>query len=59
MKYHIGLTIDSRLFKEIEELRGREERSTFIEYLIRIGLSNYKTENKLAVHMKEKEIMLR
>ena len=57
MKYHIGLTIDTKLFKEIEDIRGREKRSTFIEYLIKIGLRNYKTENRLAVRLKEKEIM--
>ncbi|MDH7478160.1 MAG: hypothetical protein QHH17_07260 [Candidatus Bathyarchaeota archaeon] len=41
MKHHIGLTIDSKLLKEIEELRGREKRSTFIEHLIRLGLKAY------------------
>jgi metal-responsive CopG/Arc/MetJ family transcriptional regulator len=46
MKHHIGLTIDANLLKEIEELRGREKRSTFIEHLIRIGLKNYKIENR-------------
>lgn len=46
MKHHIGLTIDAALLKEIEELRGREKRSTFIEHLIRIGLKNYKIENR-------------
>jgi len=46
MKHHIGLTIDTKLLREIEELRGREKRSTFIEHLIRLGLKTYKTENK-------------
>ncbi|MEM3699871.1 MAG: hypothetical protein QXL57_03265 [Candidatus Bathyarchaeia archaeon] len=47
MKHHIGLTIDSKLLKEIEELRGREKRSTFIEHLIRLGLKAYtKNEEK-------------
>jgi metal-responsive CopG/Arc/MetJ family transcriptional regulator len=41
LKHHIGLTIDSKLLKEIEELRGREKRSTFIEHLIRLGLKTY------------------
>jgi metal-responsive CopG/Arc/MetJ family transcriptional regulator len=46
MKHHIGLTIDAKLLKEIEELRGREKRSTFIEHLIRLGLKAYiKNEN--------------
>jgi len=46
MKHHIGLTIDTKLLKEIEELRGREKRSTFIEHLIMLGLKTYRTENK-------------
>jgi len=46
MKHHLGLTIDTNLLKEIEELRGREKRSTFIEHLILLGLKTYKTENR-------------
>ena len=41
MKQHIGLTIDCELLREIEELRGREKRSTFIEHLLRLGLKVY------------------
>jgi metal-responsive CopG/Arc/MetJ family transcriptional regulator len=41
-----GLTIDSKLLKEIENLRGREKRSTFIEHLIRLGLKAYNAESK-------------
>jgi len=44
MKHHIGITIDSKLLREIERLRGREKRSTFIEHLIKIGLRDYKKE---------------
>jgi len=46
MKHHIGLTIEAQLLKEIETLRGREKRSTFMEHLLRLGLKTYKTENK-------------
>jgi len=46
LKHHIGLTIDTKLFREIEELRGREKRSTFIEHLIKLGLKTYKIENQ-------------
>jgi metal-responsive CopG/Arc/MetJ family transcriptional regulator len=49
MKHHIGLTIDTKLLKEIEELRGREKRSTFIEHLIMLGLKTYKTENRAVI----------
>jgi len=44
MKHHIGITIDSKLLRELERLRGREKRSTFIEHLIKIGLRDYKKE---------------
>ena len=42
MKQHVGFTIDSKLLSEIEGLRGREKRSTFIEHLIRLGLKVYR-----------------
>jgi metal-responsive CopG/Arc/MetJ family transcriptional regulator len=44
VKHHIGITIDSKLFREIETLRRREKRSTFIEHLIKLGLKTYKKE---------------
>ena len=50
MKYHVGLTIDSKLFKKIEEIRGREKRSTFVEYLIKLGLEIYMKNKALKPH---------
>ena len=47
MKHHIGLTIDVKLFEEIERLRGREKRSTFMEHLIRLGLKTYVKDKNL------------
>ena len=41
MKRHIGLTIETELLRTIEELRGREKRSTFIEHLLKLGLKEY------------------
>ncbi len=43
MKQHIGLTIDAKLLQEIDSIRGREKRSTFIEHLIKLGLKTHKT----------------
>jgi len=37
-KLTISLTLDRNLLHDIESLRGREKRSTFIEHLIRVGL---------------------
>jgi metal-responsive CopG/Arc/MetJ family transcriptional regulator len=51
MKHHVGLTIDSKLLREIEELRGREKRSTFIEHLLRVGLKTYKIERQSAANI--------
>lgn len=42
MKVKLNATIDSTLFKRIDEERGREKRSTFVEYLLRIGLKQHK-----------------
>ena len=44
MKHNI--TVDAKLFRELENIRGREKRSTFIEHLIVIGLKNYKNKKE-------------
>ncbi|MCW4005684.1 MAG: hypothetical protein NWF04_03690 [Candidatus Bathyarchaeota archaeon] len=44
MKHHISITMDQKLYREIETIRGREKRSTFIEYLIKNGLKTYKKQ---------------
>jgi len=41
MKRSVNLTMDSALLKEIDTLRGREKRSTFIEHLVKLGLKAY------------------
>ena len=46
MKHHVGITVDSELFQEIERIRGREKRSTFYEHLLRLGLKSYKIQEK-------------
>ena len=47
MKHHIGLTIDAQLYREIERIRGREKRSTFVEYIIRLGLKTYSNDENV------------
>jgi metal-responsive CopG/Arc/MetJ family transcriptional regulator len=42
MKANVNLTMESGLLREIDTLRGREKRSTFIEHLVRLGLKTYK-----------------
>ena len=46
MKHNVSITMDQKLFREIENIRGREKRSTFIEHLIILGLQNYKNKNE-------------
>ena len=48
MKHNISITMDQKLFRELENIRGREKRSTFIEHLIVEGLKEHKqpTKNK-------------
>jgi metal-responsive CopG/Arc/MetJ family transcriptional regulator len=41
MKHNVSITMDQKLFRELETIRGREKRSTFIEHLIVIGLKDY------------------
>jgi len=40
-KVLMTVTIDKELFRKIDQLRGREKRSTFVEYLIQIGLKTH------------------
>jgi len=40
----LTVTIEDRLFKEIEKLRGREKRSTFVNHLLKLGLEKFKEE---------------
>jgi len=42
MKTCMAVTIDLQLYKEIERLRGREKRSTFVEHLLKLGIKAYK-----------------
>ncbi|MCL4429129.1 MAG: hypothetical protein M1167_00090 [Chloroflexi bacterium] len=44
MKHNVSITMDQKLFRELENIRGREKRSTFIEHLIITGLKNYKKD---------------
>lgn len=41
----ISLTIDKDLLRELENLRGNEKRSPFIERLVRRGLEKQKDSN--------------
>jgi metal-responsive CopG/Arc/MetJ family transcriptional regulator len=41
MKHNISITMDQKLFRELENIRGREKRSNFIEYLIIEGLKTH------------------
>ncbi len=46
MKHNISITMDTKLFRELENLRGREKRSTFIEHLIVLCLKTYRNKNE-------------
>ncbi len=41
MKHNVSITMDQKLFRELENIRGREKRSNFIEYLIIEGLKTH------------------
>lgn len=44
MKHNVSITMDQKLFRELENIRGREKRSTFIEHLIVEGLKTYSNQ---------------
>ncbi len=48
MKHNVSITVDAQLFREIENTRGREKRSTFMEHLIRTGLKAYRNKKEEA-----------
>jgi metal-responsive CopG/Arc/MetJ family transcriptional regulator len=47
MKHNFSITMDQKLYRQIETIRGREKRSTFIEHLIIQGLKDYKKEETM------------
>ena len=52
MKAYLAVTINNDLYRKIEQLRGREKRSTFVEYLLQLGLR----EHRKSVEEKPKEV---
>jgi hypothetical protein len=52
--------MEQKLFREVENIRGREKRSTFIEHLIVLGLKDYAQNNqkKIAKTTEAAAIML-
>jgi metal-responsive CopG/Arc/MetJ family transcriptional regulator len=42
MKAYLAVTIDSDMYRRIEQLRGREKRSTFVEHLLRLGMKEHR-----------------
>jgi len=42
MKCYLAVTVDSDLYRKIENIRGREKRSTFVEHLLRLGMKEYR-----------------
>jgi len=45
-KFHVGITIDKNIYRQIEELRGREKRSTFMEHLLTLGLNAHREKQE-------------
>lgn len=41
----LDVTINPEILKEIDALRGREKRSTFVEHLLELGLEACREEN--------------
>jgi hypothetical protein len=46
MKVHVGITIDKDFYLRIEEGRGLTKRSTFMEFLLRLGFEAYEDLGK-------------
>ena len=37
----MAVTVERGLFRKIEQLRGREKRSTFVEHILELGINEY------------------
>ena len=48
-KVYLTVTVEAEIFNEIEKLRGREKRSTFVNYILKLGLKEFKS-NHCNVH---------
>ena len=48
-KVYLTVTVEAEIFNEIEKLRGREKRSTFVNYILKLGLKEFKS-NRHNVH---------
>jgi metal-responsive CopG/Arc/MetJ family transcriptional regulator len=57
MKHNISITMDQKLFRELENIRGREKRSTFVEHLIVLGLKTYVNKNE-GIEVKQRKAPL-
>jgi len=49
VKHNLSITIDAKLFREIEELKGLAKRSTLYEHLLKEGLKAYRCKERAAV----------
>ncbi len=55
MKAYLAVTVDSDLYRKVEQFRGREKRSTFVEYLLQLGMREHrKTLEEKAKGAKER-----
>ena len=41
-KVCLTVTVEKEIYQQIERLRGREKRSTFVEHLLKLGLREFK-----------------
>jgi metal-responsive CopG/Arc/MetJ family transcriptional regulator len=48
MKAKLSITVDKEVVKEIDHLRRIANRSAFANYILKLGLKTYKTEEKIA-----------
>ena len=55
----MDVTIDPEILKEIDALRGREKRSTFVEHLLKLGLAACRAENTVPLVIKRPEEKVR
>ena len=52
VKVYLCVTIDRNLFKQIEEEREMVKRSTFVDYLLKLGFKTHNSEKRAHAKMR-------
>jgi len=53
-KTYLTVTIDKKIYREIEDLRGAMKRSNFVEIILKYGLKEFKKRHRRIPKIEQK-----